>query len=132
MTRLLQDAKERAEEGLESEHDLDKRVEAEVIPKLVQERGLSSLVEKMRQWQEELKGAEAELGKQGFDWHGDGVIDLEYDAPEELRLPLEKAERLARKQRDAELLKYDQAILRVWAAPSADDARRVAEQLLQP
>ena len=129
ISRMLKDAKERAKQDLEPDEDLDRRVEAETIPKLVQEQGLTSLVEKMRQWQKELDAGETELDKRGFDWH-DGRVSLTWQSPKPLRQALEQAKRSAHKERDAELQRFEHAILDVWAAPDAAEAKRIAERLL--
>ena len=42
--RLLAEAKNREELGLESTDDLDKRIEEEFLPKLAQEKGASPLI----------------------------------------------------------------------------------------
>lgn len=129
ISRLLKDAKERAKQALEDDSDLDSRIEGEIIPKLVQEHGLASLVDKMRQWQKELDDAEKELDTRGFDWH-DGRVHIKWGAPKQLQQALITAKRSARKERDAELQRFDRAILDVWAAPTATEAKRIAEKLL--
>jgi hypothetical protein len=43
---------------------------------------------------------------------------------------LDKAQVSARKERDAELLKYDKAILKVWAAQDALEMMGIVEGLI--
>ncbi len=131
MARLLADTKKRVENRLESDYDLDKRIEAEVLPKLAKERGASSLFEKVRQLHREHEEAEEALGKLGFAWSEySDHLSLKGDAPKELCQALENAQRTARKERDAELLRYDKAILKVWAAETAAEAKEIVEGLL--
>jgi uncharacterized membrane protein len=131
MARLLADTKERIEKRLESDYDLDKRIEAETLPKLAREHGATTLVEKVRRLQKEREEAEEALGKLGFDCSEySGNLSLGEKAPKELRQALEDAQKAARKERDAELLKYDKAILKVWAAEDALEAREIVEELL--
>ncbi len=131
MARLLADTKERVKNGLESDYDLDQRIEVEILPKLAEERGAPSLIEKVRRLRKEHKEAEAALGKLGFacNQYSD-YLSLTKEAPKELSQALEKAQRAAHKERDAEVLKYDKAILKVWAAQDADEAREIVEELL--
>jgi nucleotide-binding universal stress UspA family protein len=131
MARLLADTKKRVEKGLESDYDLNQRTEAEILPKLAEERGAASLVEKARRLRKESKEAEAALGKLGFacDEYSDD-LSLADDAPKDLRRALEEAQRSGRKEREVELLKYDKAILKVWAAQDAEEAKGIVEELL--
>lgn len=130
MARLLADTRKRVEAGLESEYELKQRIEAGILPKLAEERGATSLIEKVQRLYREHEEAEEALGKLGFDWSDYGGLSLDGDAPKELRQALENAQRAARKERDAELLRYDKAILKVWAAEDADQARGIVEELL--
>jgi hypothetical protein len=131
MARLLADTKKRIEDGLESEYLLDARIEDEILPKLAEERGATSSIEKVRRLRKELKEAETTLGKLGFSCDDDADdLSLAEEAPKGLQQALEKAQRSARNERQAQLLKYDKAILIVWAAQNADEAKRTVEELL--
>lgn len=128
---MLTDTKKRVEKGLESDCDLNECIEAEVLPKLAEERGAASLIEKARRLHKEHEEAEEALGKLGFSWSEyTDRLSLKGGGPKELRQAVENAQRTARKERDAELLKYDKAILKVWAAEDADEAKRIVEELL--
>lgn len=131
IARLLADAKNRVELGLESNYAVNQRIEAEILPKLAEEQKASSGIANVRRLRKETKEAEDALGKLGFSIDDcDDKLSLTDKAPEELRETLEKAQRAARKERDAELLRYDKAILRVWAAEDADEAKRIVEEML--
>ncbi len=130
MACLLADAKERVRAGLESDYDLNNRVEAETIPILGEESGASQLIEKAQTLRKDLKSAEEELDRQGFSCDDDGDISVRWNAPKQLRKALEDAKRSAQEERDAELTKYDRAILSVWAAETPAEAKKIVEELL--
>ena len=131
MAHLLADAKKRVEEGFESTYELNSRIEAEMVPKLAKERGATPFIEKARRLRKEFKETEMALGKLGFACDGDAEeLSLVDEAPKELSEALEHAQRAARKERDDEVRKYDKAILRVWAAEDAAEARKIVEEVL--
>ena len=94
--RLLAEAKNREELGLESTDDLDKRIEEEFLPKLAQEKGASSLIAKIRSLHKELDDAEKALDDLGFSCDEDS-IRLKWEAPKDLRKTLKEAQRSAQK-----------------------------------
>jgi len=104
-------------------------VENEVIPKLAEERGATELVTKVRKLRKEVEEVEGSLERLGFDC-SDERITLKWDAPKALSRALESAKRSARKENQLSLKKFDLAILGVWAAETADDARKIVEGLL--
>jgi hypothetical protein len=127
--RMLVQAKERAQEELESDNDIDRRVECEVMPKLVEERGGTELFGRLKKLTKEVEDAEKSLENLGFEY-GYGRITFSSDAPKTLRQTLEGAKHSARKENQLSLKKFDLAILGVWAAETADDARKIVEGLL--
>jgi hypothetical protein len=130
IARLLEDTKKRVENGLESVYYLDQRIETEFLPKLAKEHGAASQIEKVQRLRKECKDAETTLGKLGFNCKESDRLSLAYDAPVALKQALEEAQRSARNERNAQLLKYDKAILKVWAAQDADQMEKIVEGLL--
>jgi hypothetical protein len=131
IARLLADTRKRVEDGLESNYDLNGRIETELLPKLAKERGATSPIGEVRRLYKQLKEAETALSKLGFAWDEDTeTISLAEEAPKELNQALEEAQRSARKERDAQLLKYDKAIFKVWAVQDADEMKEIVEGLL--
>ena len=130
MARLLGDAKERTKDGLESDNDLNERVEAETIPKLAVKLGASPLIEKVRTLSKDLESAEEDLRRRGFSCDDDDISIIRWNAPRSLRKALDDAKRSARRERDAELTKYDRAILSVRAAETAVEAKKTVQELL--
>jgi hypothetical protein len=131
IAQLLGDTKKRVESGLESNYELNERIEADVLPKLAKEHGATSLIGEVRRFHKQLKEAETALSKLGFAWDEDSEsFSLREEAPKELSQALEAAQRSARKERDAQLLKYDKAILKVWAVQDADEIKEMVEGLL--
>jgi len=127
--RLLTQAKDRVQEENESEYSVDKRVEAEFLPKLAKEHGAGEMIAKVRKLSKELEDAESALQKLGFSCDNDS-ISLQYDAPKALREALEKAKRSAQQERNKVLKKFDLAILNVWASKDAQGAKKIVEELL--
>lgn len=127
--RLLAEAKKREEELLESESDINSRVEEKFLPKLAKQHSASELIAKVRKLSKEFHDAERALDDLGFSCDNDG-ISLKYDAPKRLSQALEAEKRSARQERERSLKKYDRAILNVWAAESAEQAKGIVEPLL--
>jgi hypothetical protein len=131
IAQLLAKTKESVERSLDSYYAINERIKAEILPKLVKESGATSLVEKVRRLYKEHKEAETALSKLGFAWDEDtDSFSLAEEAPKELSQALEKAQRSACKERDAQLLKYDKAIFKAWAVQDADEMTKIVEELL--
>jgi hypothetical protein len=131
IAQLLADTKKRVESSLESIYELNERIEAEVLPKLAKEHGATSLIGKVRHLYKQHKEAETALSKLGFAWDEEtDSFSLTEEAPKELRQALEEAQRSARKERDAQLLKYDKAIFKIWASQDANEMAKIVEELL--
>ncbi len=130
LARLLEEAKKRESETLESEYDVDRRIENEFVPKLAQEQaGVSELIAKIGPLRKELEVAEGSLSDLGFTFDDDR-LSLKYDAPAKLRKALEAEKRSARIERQRSLKKYDLAILGVWSAENTGEAKGIVEALL--
>jgi len=127
--RMLVQAKERAQADLESDDDCSRRVEREVLPKLAEERGATELITRVRKLRKEAEETEEALDALGFDCSADRIT-LRWDAPKTLSQALEAAKRAARTENQKSLRKFDLAILGVWAAETAGDARKIVEELL--
>ena len=127
--RLLEEAKKRESKTLESEYEVESRIEKELVPKLAQESGASELVAKIGPLKKELEVAGKALRDLGFDLDEDG-LSLRYDAPKNLRAALEAGKRSARIERERSLKKYDLAILGVWSAETTGEAKGIVEALL--
>lgn len=127
--RMLMQAKERAHEELESDDDVERRADREVVAKLAKEQGALELVANVRKLRKEVEDVEEKLEHLGFECNAERIV-LRYDAPKALRKTLETAKRSARLENQKSLKKFDLAILGVWAAATADDARKIVEGLL--
>ena len=130
LARLVEEAKKRESETLESEYDVDRRIENEFVPKLAQdEKGASELIAKIGPLRKELEVAEGTLRDLGFTFEDDR-LKLRYDAPASLRKALEAEKRSAQIERQRSLKKYDLAILGVWSAENTGEAKGIVEALL--
>jgi len=131
LARLLEEAKKRESEALESEYDVDRRIEKEFVPKLAhEEAGASELVAKIGPLRKELEVAEEALGDLGFTFDNDQLSLKKYDAPAKLREALDAEKRSARIERQRSLKKYDLAIVGVWSAENTGEAKGIVEALL--
>jgi len=129
--RLLEEAKKRESETLESEDDLDSRIEKELLPKLAQEQaGAPELIAKIGPLRKELDVAEKALVDLGFKLDDDRLSLIRYGAPAKLRKALEAGKRSERIERERSLKKYDLAILGVWSAETTGEAKGIVEALL--
>jgi len=129
-TKLLSQAKARAEKEIESDYAADRRIQNEVLPKLAEEYGASDLLKNARRLVEELETAKSALSKLGFECDDDGDLSLKYSAPKALRKALEDAQRSARNEREKGLKKYDLAVLAVLASEDVQEAKKIVEGLL--
>jgi hypothetical protein len=128
--RLVEEAKKRESETLESDSDLERRIEKELLPKLAQEQaGASELIAKIGPLKKELDVAEQALQDLGFELNDDR-LSLRWDAPKRLHAALDAGKRSARTERERSLKKYDLAVLGVWSAETAADAKGIVEALL--
>jgi hypothetical protein len=127
--RLLAEARKREETLLEPDYQLENRVRDEFLPKLAKEKGASEMIAKVAALSKELDNAQNALKRVGFDW-SHGNLSLSYEAPDDLDKALEEAQRAAKAERKRSLRKYDLAILNVWSAQSADEAKGIVEALL--
>ena len=127
-TKLLEGAQTRAQADLEDNDDIRERVTDEVIPKLAEERGALTLVEKVRKHRKEIEDTEEALKKLGFRCD-DEDISLAWDVPE-LKKAVETAVKTATRERDEQLKQFDRAILSVWTAEDVSAAKAIVEGLI--
>jgi hypothetical protein len=128
--RLLEEAKKRESEALESSYVLNERIENEVVPKLVQEvAGASELIAKIGPLKKELDVAESALGDLGFRFNDD-QLELSTNASVKLHKAVEAAQRSARIERERSIKRYDLAVLGVWSAETTGEAKGIVEALL--
>jgi hypothetical protein len=128
--RMLEEAKNRESETLESVSVLESRIEKELLPKLAQEQaGASELIAKIGPLEKELAVAEKALCDLGFEFDDD-VLSLRWNAPAKLQKALEAGKRSARIEREKSLKKFDLAILGVWSAETTGEAKGIVEALL--
>jgi hypothetical protein len=127
---MLEQAKERAQEDLrESSCEIRERVESDAMLKLVEEQGGTELFDRLKQLNDEVGDVEKHLERLGFEYRY-GQLTLSSDASKTLRRQLKAAKFWGRKEAQLPFKKFDQAILGVWAAETAEDARKIVEGLL--
>jgi len=138
---LLDSAKSRKEDEYSSLRDA---AESEFIQKLASESGATKMVERIKTAkqaeadaekaldasQRELRNAEEALEAAGFDVDGCGVLSLNTDAPRSVRQARDKYLGTLEKENKEKLHEYDVATLNVWAAETADKAKKCVERLV--
>ena len=60
----------------------------------------------------------------------DDIFSLDWDAPNSLKQARDKYVGTLEKQNEAKLHEYDVATLNVWAAETADEAKKCVEELV--
>jgi len=138
---LLASAKSRKESEYSS---LRIETESEFIQKLASESGATKMVERIKTAkqaeadaekafeasQSELRNAEEALEVSGFDVDSCGVLSLNEDAPRSVRQARDKYLGTFEKENKEKLHEYDVATLNVWAAETADKAKKCVEKLV--
>ena len=104
-------------------------VEGHISPRPEHWRSMGQLVAKVRKLSKELTIAEIALRQRGFCLSEDH-IKLQWYRPKDLDQAVTEAIAKAHKERDAELKKFDLAILSVWTAKDAEKAGKIVEGLL--
>ncbi len=128
-TRMLTQAHERAQAGLETYLDLSQRITSKVVPELAKKIGVLKLVVKIRNLRKQVRDFEKALDRLGFECDKDD-ISLRYQAPKALRKVVDTAIESAEKERNSGLRKYDVAMLNLVAAASVEDAKKFVQDLI--
>ena len=128
-TRLLEQAKARAESDLEGD-ELRERMQAEIAPKLAEERGANVVLEKLQKLQSEVEGTENSLRQLGFECRYEGELSIIRKCPKELKQAMDAAVKAAMRERDEKLKQFDRAILSVWTAEDVSEAKAIVEGLI--
>jgi len=138
---LLASAKSRKQSEYSS---LRTETESEFIQKLASESGATKIVERIKTAnqavvdaeraveasQSELQNAENALEASGFSVDSDGVLSLDRHAPRSMRQARDKYLGTFEKENKEKLHEYDVATLNVWAAETADEAKKCVEKLV--
>ncbi len=138
---LLASAKSRKEYEYSS---LQTETESEFIQKLASECGATKIAERIKTAnqaeadarkaleasQSELRNAEEALEASGFSVDSCGVLSLNTDAPRSVRQARDKYLGKLEKENQDKLHEYDVATLNVWAAETADEAKKCVEELV--
>jgi hypothetical protein len=138
---LLASAKSRRQSEYSS---LRIETESEFIQKLASECGATKMVERIKTAdqavvdaekalvasQSELRNAKKALEASGFSVDSYGVLSLHWDAPRSVRQARDKYLGTFEKENKEKLHEYDVATLNVWAAETADKAKKCVEKLV--
>jgi hypothetical protein len=138
---LLASAKSRRQSEYSS---LRIETESEFIQKLASESGANKMMDRIKaadqavveaerayeSSQSELRKAKKALEASGFSVDSCGVFSLFWDAPDSMKQARAKHLGTFDKANKEELHEYDVATLNVWAAKTADEAKKCVEELV--
>jgi dienelactone hydrolase len=120
------------------------QTESDFVQKLASESGATKMTERIKTAsqavadaekvyeasQSELRKAKKDLEAAGFCVDGRGTFSLHWDAPESMKQVLDTHLSKLEKENNQKLHEYDVATLNVWAAETADEAKKFVEGLV--
>lgn len=138
---LLASAKSRRQSEYSS---LRTQTESDFIQKLAAENGAAKMTEKIKTAtqavadaekayqasESELRKAKKDLEASGFSVDSRGIFSFHWDAPDSMKQALDKYLGKLEKENNEKLHEYDVATLNVWAAETADEAKKFVEGLV--
>jgi hypothetical protein len=138
---LLASARDRKESELDSARDEAERI---FIQKLANEKVAAQLLEAIKaatetesaarkayeDSQSELEKTTEELERVGFEVDSSGIFSLDRGAPKSVKNALDAYMRKLTSENQQKLHEYDVATLNVWAAKTAEEAKRFVEGLV--
>lgn len=138
---LLASAKSRRQSEYSS---LRMQTESDFVQKLASESGAAKMTERIKTAtqavadaekvyeasQSELRKAEKDLEASGFSVDRRGTFSLHWNAPDSMKQARDKYVGKLEKENNQKLHEYDVATLNVWAAETADEAKKFVEGLV--
>ena len=97
---------------------------------MAEKAGALKLVEKVEELGTQSKSADRDLAKLGFEVTTSGDLKLSWDAPDQLSEAYERQVEEAKPSVQKSLKKYDLAIVGVWTAETAAEAKKIVEGLI--
>ena len=101
-----------------------------ILRALADEVGALGLIKKVEELGAEMKKAQKHLADLGFDVSNSGNLGLRWDAPDQLSEKYEGRTEKAKPSLEKSLKKYDLAIVGVWTADTAAEAKKIVEGLI--
>lgn len=126
LAQMLKDAKSTEQARLKDEKG---KSASSILRALAEEVGALNLVEKAEELGSKLKEAEKSLADLGFEADS-GRLELRWNAPAQLQRKYEKQREEAKSSIEKSLKKYDLAIIGVWTADTAAEAKKIVEVLV--
>jgi len=126
LVRMLKDAKLEEERRLLIEDGVSSR---SILRALAKKTGALTLVEKVKELESQKRRVERDLANLGFEVSGSD-LELAGDAPDQLAKEYEKQAEAAKPSIEKSLKKYDLAIIGVWTAETAAEAKKIVEGLI--
>ncbi|MGB8475352.1 MAG: hypothetical protein WCE61_14815 [Candidatus Acidiferrum sp.] len=127
LSRILNDAKTREQSRLENADGVSTD---SILRALAEKAGALDLVQKIVELEKQIETAKEKLTPLGFDLDYSGDLQLDSDAPRSLSEKYEKQVGEAKSSIEKSLKKYDLAIIGVWTAETAAEAKKIVEGLI--
>lgn len=127
LAQMLKDAKSIEQRKLQY---ADGKSTSSILRALAEEVGALNLVQKVEELGSKLREAEGSLADLGFEASDSGELSLRWTAPAQLRKKYEKRVEEVKPSIEKSLKKYDLAIIGVWTAETAAEAKKIAEGLI--
>jgi hypothetical protein len=127
LARMLTDAKDEERSKLEKADGISA---SSILRALADEVGALNLVKKVEESRSELKKGEKHLADLGFEVSDSGELELKWDAPDRLKAKYEERTEKGKPSIEKSLKKYDLAIIGVWTAETAAEAKKIVEDLI--
>jgi hypothetical protein len=127
LAQMLNDAKTREQSRLENADDASSD---SILRALAEKAGVLELVQNVEEWTKQIEKAKEKLESLGFEIDYSGDLELDSDAPDRLSKAYEKQKAEAESSIQKSLKKYDLAIMAVWTAETAAEAKKIVQDLV--
>lgn len=127
LSRMLNDAKTREQGRLENADGVSTD---SILRALAEKAGALDLVQKIEELERQTETAKKKLAPLGFEFSYSDDLELDSDAPRNLSERYEKQVAEAKSSIEKSLKKYDLAIIGVWTAETAAEAKKIVEDLI--
>lgn len=126
LAEMLRDARGEERRRLENAGDASAH---SILRDLAEEAGALNLVDEVKELESKVDKAKEHLSKLGFEVDS-GALTLSWEAPGQLRQNHKKRMAEAKPSIEKSLKKYDLAVLGVWTAETAAEAKKIVEGLI--
>jgi hypothetical protein len=127
LSHMLKDAKSTEKGRLENADDVSTD---SILRALAEKAGALDLMQKIEELENQKEKAKKSLASLGFEFSYSGRLQLSSDAPRHLSASYGKQLVEAKSSIEKSVKKYDLAIIGVWTAETAAEAKKIVEGLI--